>query len=198
MNPVAAAQKMTAGEFFEWVQRPENEGQRWELVRGEVVEMSRPGERHGLVCGNIVFVLGLYVRQRHKGYALSNDPGVLLERDPDTVRGPDVVSFDRNKEYAELNPKWIEDTPALAVEVLSPNDKLGKVVKRVGEFLRSGIRLVWVVDPEAKDVAVYSLSRPVYSVEERQELTGDDVLPDFRCRVADFFFTTTEDKAASA
>jgi Uma2 family endonuclease len=187
MNPVTTAQKMTAEEFFEWVQRPENEGKHWELVRGEVVEMSRPGERHGYVCLKIGALLLLYAERQGKGYPAGNDPGVLLERDPDTVRGPDIVFFDKPKEYEELNPKFIEDAPILAVEVLSPNDRPGKVNARISEFLASGITMVWVVDPEAKDVIVCRAGRPHVTLQSHQELSGDDVLPGFSCRVGDFF-----------
>jgi len=192
MNPVATAQKMTADEFAEWVLRPENEGKLWELVRGEVVEMSRAGERHGFVCANVSVLLTLYARQRGNGYPLSNDPGMILDRDPDTVRGPDVVFFENSKRYDELHPKWIEEMPALAVEVLSPNDRPGKVNSRVNEFLRSAVRMVWVVDPESRDVMVHRPGRPPITLEGNEELTGDDVLPGFRCRVSDFFFMPGE------
>jgi Uma2 family endonuclease len=192
MSTATTKKLLTAEEFAEWVQRPENQPRHFELVRGEVVEMSRPGERHGLVCLNIGTTLNLYARQRRKGYALSNDPGVLLERDPDTVRGPDVAYFEKGKKYGELNPKFREDLPTLAVEVLSPTDRIGKVTRRVAEFHKAGIPLVWVVDPEGRDVTVYRAGRAAYAVEQGQELTGDDVLPDFRSPVADFFLINEE------
>src|SRR5262249_21445622 len=122
----------------------------------------------------------------------TNDPGVLLERNPDTLRGPDVVFFRENRKYSELNPKFVESVPALVVEVLSPNDRLGKLTRRINEFLRAGIGLVWVVDPEARDVTVYRHGQGPRVVEEGQELTGEDILPEFRCAVADFFFMMGE------
>jgi Uma2 family endonuclease len=197
MTTVTTKKLMTAEEFADWVQRPENQPRHFELVRGEVVEMSRPGERHCLICLNIGTTLNLYARQRRKGYALSNDPGILLERDPDTVRGPDVVYFEKGKKYGDLNPKFCEGVPTLAVEVLSPNDRIGKVTRRVAEFHKAGIPLVWVVDPEACDVTVYRTGRDAYAVEQNQELTGDDVLPDFRCPVADFFLINDESVEAA-
>src|SRR5262245_23805855 len=113
------AKLMTADEFYDWVLRPENEAKQFELVRGEVVEMSRPGELHGFVCLRVGSALDQYTEQRQQGYALSNDTGVILERDPDTVRGPDIVYFEQSKPYDDLNPKWMEQVPTLAVEVLS-------------------------------------------------------------------------------
>jgi Uma2 family endonuclease len=78
---------MTAVDCFTWLHRPENQGKQFELVRGEVVEVPRPGERHCLVCGNVTGVLGNYLRQRRRGRVLPNNAGIILARDPDTVRG---------------------------------------------------------------------------------------------------------------
>jgi Uma2 family endonuclease len=194
MSTETAAQKklMTADEFYDWVLRPENQGRHFELVRGEVVEMSRPGELHGVICANVAWVLNNYVRQRRRGRVLSNDPGIILEKDPDTVRGPDVAFFDDTRPYDQLNPKWAEGVPVLAVEVLSPNDRIGKVTRRINEFLRAGTRLVWLVDPDARDVTVYRPGQSPQAFEANQELTGEDVLPDFRCPVAEFFFVAGE------
>jgi Uma2 family endonuclease len=179
---------MTADEFFEWVNRPVNEGKHFELVRGEVVEMPRPGERHCHVCGNVTWVLNNYVRQRRQGRVLSNDAGIILARDPDTVRGPDVVLFPDVLPYDQLNPKWAEGVPTLAVEVISPNDRIGKVTRRITEMLRAGIRLIWLIDPETRDVTVFRQGQDPQVFDATQELTGDDILPEFRCPVAELFF----------
>jgi Uma2 family endonuclease len=192
MSTETTTKLMTAEEFFDWVHRPENQAKHFELVRGEVVEMSRPGERHCLICLNAGTTLNLYARRRRKGYALSNDPGVIVERDPDTVRGPDVAYFEKGKPYAEMNPKFTEGVPTLAIEVLSPNDRIGKVTRRVGELLKAGVQLVWVIDPEACDITVYRQGKDAYAVGMGQEITGDDVLPDFRCPVAEFFLSPEE------
>ena len=91
------SQLMTAEEFFDWVHRPENRDRRFELDEGEVVEMSRPGERHGTVCANVAWILGSYIRQVKKGNVVANDTGIILQRDPDSVKGPDVASMFRRK-----------------------------------------------------------------------------------------------------
>ena len=197
-NAQTATKLMTAEEFFEWCQRPENEARHFELDRGEVVEMCRPGERHGFVCGRVSFFLNLYAMQRNKGYALTNDSGAILERDPDTVKGPDIVFFDQTKPYAELNPKMMENVPTLAVEILSPNDRLRKVLARAQQFLRSGIRMVWLVDPEACDITVLRAGTESQGFEKHQELICEDVLPGFRCRVSDIFLVPGEVSPAPA
>src|SRR5437764_2350822 len=93
MSTISVRQRMNAEEFFDWCNRPENRDRHFELERGEVVEMSRPGERPGFVCLNVGAILRNYAYQRRKGYACSNDTGLIVERTPATFRGPDVVYY---------------------------------------------------------------------------------------------------------
>jgi Uma2 family endonuclease len=188
---------MTANEFYDWANRPENRDKYCELERGEIVEMSRPGKRHGLICANGVGILRNYTVQRKKGYVCSNDTGIVVERDPDTVRGPDIMLFEDATRLDEVDQKYGELPPLLSVEVLSPNDTPGKVMRRVREQLRFGTKLVWVVDPEARNITVHGPGKEPLVFEETEELTGDDVLPDFRCRVAEFFELPGEQRAAT-
>jgi Uma2 family endonuclease len=188
MSTESTVKLMTAEEFGEWVHRLENANRWFELERGEVIELPPPSKRHGAVCGNVNYVLGAYVRHQRKGYVTCNDSGVILERDPDTVRGPDVALYENATKFEDIHPQYGEVPPRLAVEVLSPNDRVGRVMRKITDYLRSGVGLVWLVDPEARNVTVYRPDKQPYVVEENQELTGEDVLPDLRCRVADFFF----------
>ncbi len=182
-----ATKPMTAEQFYEFSHRPENRDHVFELERGEVVEMSRAGKRHGLVCLNVGGILRNFATARKKGYACSNDTGVIVEREPDTVRGPDISFYEDTSVFEEVEEKYGDTPPLLTVEVLSPNDSMGKVNRRIKEQLVFGIKVVWLVDSEARNVTVYRAGRDHYVVEENEELTGDDVLPDFRCKVADFF-----------
>jgi Uma2 family endonuclease len=75
----------------------------------------------------------------------------------------------------------------LAVEVLSPNDRDDEVEEKVQLWLAAGSQLVWVVDPEARIVVVYRPGAEPITLREDQEIDGGDVIPGFRCRVADFF-----------
>src|SRR5436190_23708567 len=85
---------LTAEEFYDWVNRPGNRGRVCGLERGRIIEMSRPGKKHGMICANVAGILRNYVIQRKKGYVCANDTGVVVARDPDTVRGPDVLLFE--------------------------------------------------------------------------------------------------------
>lgn len=187
MSTVTSKDLMTAETFFAWVNLPENRDLHVELERGEIVEMPPPGEYHGFVCGNIARLLGNYAAERGSGYVCSNDAGLIVERDPDTVRGPDVTFYDDAQTADDMERQFAIDPPLLAVEVQSPDDRVNRTVLRISQMLQLGVRLIWVVDPETRDVSVYRSGEDPYLAQESHELTGEDVLPDFRCRVADFF-----------
>jgi Uma2 family endonuclease len=186
--------KMTADEFYEFVNRPENDARWFELVRGEVIELSRPTRPHGVICANVTRILANYTFAKHYGYVCSNDTGVVLERDPDTVRGPDVALFDDVQRMEDLPERWGDTQPRLAVEVLSPNDRADYINRKITDYLENNVDLVWVLDPEARTVTVYRKNVGPKVLHEKDRLTGDDVLPGFRCKVADFFATPTRPK----
>ena len=144
MTPVAttpppSTRRMTASEFFDWVHRPENRNRFFELDRGEVVEMPPPGKYHGFVCGNVAWILGDFARQRRKGYVCTNDAGVLVERDPDTVRGPDVTFYEDAQTIDDMDRQYAARPPLLAVEVLSPNDRINRTIRRITQMLHGGV-----------------------------------------------------------
>jgi Uma2 family endonuclease len=185
---------MNAEQFFDWCNRPENRDRHFELERGQVVERPLSGERHGFVCASVGAVLANSTFERRKGYVCCNDTGLILERDPDTVRGPDVVLYNQAQRYDDLNPRYADHPPTLAVEVLSPNDKWGKVTRRITQFLGRGIPVVWLVDPEGRSVTVYRPNQLPQVFEGSDELVGDPEVPGFRCRVAEFFYLPGEEE----
>ncbi|MEI7683463.1 MAG: Uma2 family endonuclease [Planctomycetota bacterium] len=178
---------MTADEFFDFAHRPDNEGKFLELERGEVVVMPPAGKYHGFVCLNVGSILREFGKKRKKGYACSNDAGVIVERNPDTVRGPDISFFEDDQQPKTMERQYSTTTPKLVVEILSPHDQPGKLLRRIKQYLSRGIELVWVVDPENRFVSVYRPGREYQIISESEEITGEDVLPDLRCAVAEFF-----------
>jgi Uma2 family endonuclease len=188
-DPAVTAPKklMTVDEYWEFVNRPENENRWFELRKGEVVEMPRPTRRHGTVTNNIGRILGNYSFQVGRGYVVGNDSGVILEEDPGSVVGPDVAYFTDATTFDEIHPKWGEEVPVLAVEVRSPNDKPNSLIAKVRDYLNNGVKLVWLADYEDRTVSVFRPNRTPDVLTERQEITGGEELPGFACRVEDFF-----------
>lgn len=174
---------ITAEEFAAMPQPAD--GTRQELVRGKVIQMPPVQGRHGFVASKIDRKVGNFVDDRKLGWVVV-ESGVILRRDPDTVRGPDVsfYSIDRHPEPPD---RYFEIPPDLAVEVLSPDDRRSKVREKIREYISQGVKLVWLVDPEAKTVTVYRGSLRGSEFDESEILDGGDILPGFTCPIADFF-----------
>lgn len=178
---------MTAEEFFEWANRPEQHDRNFELVNGKVVIMPSPGELHGVICWLVSHILGAYLLKRGAGYLTTNDTGLILRRNPDTVRGPDIMLFLKNRSVDSLSAGHVETMPALVVEVRSPTDRDSKILRRVKQYLDSGVQMVWVVDPEDRVVTSYR-PREFPKVHDNGDiLTGNGVLPEFQCTVSELF-----------
>jgi Uma2 family endonuclease len=181
-----ARKLMTVEEFSAFVHRPENRDRWFELVRGEVIELPPPKRLHGSVCGNVGGWLYVYKRDVGWGDVTVNDAGLVLEHDPDTVRGPDVAFYGETQTEEEVGG-YSHTPPLLAVKVLSPDDKANQVARKIADFLANGVQLVWVVDPQDRTVVVHRQGQLPKVLCVADEITGEDVLPGFRCAVADFF-----------
>jgi Uma2 family endonuclease len=118
---------------------------------------------------------------------MCNDPGLLLGRDPDTVRAPDLAYYRENVRLEEISPGLAKRLPDLVMEVLSPSDRLGMVMRKVQQYLRAGIAMVWVVDGESRNVTVYRAGREPRVLEQNEVLDGEEVLPGFTCPVSELF-----------
>jgi Uma2 family endonuclease len=175
---------MTADEFLVMP----DDGLLHELIRGEVVTMSLPGGEHGEVAGEIFWQITNHVKTARLGKTYAAETGFIIERDPDTVRGPDVA-FVRAERLPEITDpaKYVPFAPDLAVEVLSPNDRPDEVEAKVQEWLAAGSMAVWTVDPGKKTVTVHRPGADPITLTEDQDLDGGEILPGFVCRIALFF-----------
>ena len=165
-----------------------SEGVRGELIRGVLCETMPSGQRHGKIVTRLVIRLGNYVEPRGLGTLVASDSGVWLENDPDTVREPDVAftSVDRLPLGEELDG-YAEVVPDLVIEVASPSNSRREVHDKARMWLSHGVRLVWVVHPDARTVDVHRADEIVSTVGEDDALDGLDVLPGFTCPLSEVF-----------
>lgn len=175
---------ITAEELYEM----SSDSFRYELVKGELVEMGLTGGMHGMVVANVTTVLSQFVRVQQLGRVFAGDTGFILTHDPDTVRGADVA-FVRKERIPEggLPEGFVPFEPDLAVEVVSPNDRWIDVQQKLELYLNSGTKMVWLIDIERKRVHIYRSLTDLRILTEADTLTGEDVLPGFSCPVAELF-----------
>jgi len=154
---------------------------RAELVAGRVIEMTPPGARHGVVVTRVARLLDEYVERLGLGF-VPTEAGFVLSRDPATVRAPDVAVVLQERAADLLPARFFSGAPALAVEVLSPDDRPGEVLAKVVDYLKAGSGAVWVVDPDSETVTVHTRAGALrYGPEEA--VAGDPVLPGLRIAV---------------
>jgi len=160
-----------------------------ELVRGRVIEMNMPFPRHGEICSNVVHLLRLFLDNNPLGRVVSNDSGVITERDPDSVRGPDVAYYSYNLIPRGRLPqrRYLDVVPELVFEVRSPGDRWPAILTKVVEFLNAGVQIVCILDEQTEICSVYRTEDRPHELAADQDFTLPDILGDFRVPVRCFF-----------
>jgi Uma2 family endonuclease len=116
----------------------------------------------------------------------------FLPNSPNTVRKPDVLFVRKSRIPADWQSQaYLRIAPDLLAEVISPNDLAYDVDEKVLEYLRAGVRLVWVINPETRTVRVHRADGSFAWLSEGDTLSGEDILPGFSCPVRELFPTTS-------
>ena len=182
---MVATALLTADDLF---RLPDDGFHRYELVKGELVTMAPPGFGHGGTAFRIARHAGNAVERLALGGEVVVEAGFMLQRDPDTVRGPDVAYVSAQRLPArDQRARYFEGAPDLAVEVVSPNDTVADVLEKVQEYLAAGTRLVWVAEERTRTVTVYRPNGSAQVLHESETLSGEEVLPGFTLAVRDIF-----------
>ncbi len=172
----------------EYARLPEEQDRPSELVRGVIVRMNPPRFRHGELSSNFAGLLRDYVRPRKLGRVVTNDSGVITERDPDTVRGPDVAYFSYARLSREVEVELYPPVlPELAVEVRSPSDRWAEVHRKVAEYLAAGVLVVCVVDDDSRTISLFYGDKPLATLHTGDQLTLPEIFSGFSVAVADVF-----------
>lgn len=172
---------------------PEAEPEHFEVIDGQIVEIPYMSRYAVRVANRLKRAVDRYLDQNDIG-----ETGIeLLFHIPQ----PDDLGRNRRPDWAFVSyeqwPKDRPDTfrgnawevvPAITAEVVSPTDSADDLTAKVREYLRSGVRLVWVVYPLAREVHAYSPgANTVRAYCATDELDAGDILPRFRTKVPDLF-----------
>ncbi|ROP43268.1 Uma2 family endonuclease [Pseudokineococcus lusitanus] len=152
------------------------DGQRVERVEGVLTAMTPAGARNGRTAARLLLRIGAHAEATSAGEVLAAETGFLLAERPDTVRAPDVA-FVAAERVAGLDVAGFSPVvPDLVAEVVSPGDRSSEVTQKALAWVDAGVRLVWVVDPQARTVVVHD-GAVVRVLRGDDVLDGGEVLP---------------------
>ena len=155
---------------------------RCELVAGELRAMTPAWKAHGRIVTRISKSLQVYVEGRRVGGVSSGESGFLVARDPDTVRVPDVAVLSADQ-AADDSPGYYSSAPVLAIEVVSPSDRVQDVEEKAAMWLEAGAEEVWVVWPNTRTISRRRPGGEQVTLREQDTLESPELLPGFTCPV---------------
>jgi Uma2 family endonuclease len=166
------------------------DGGHYELIDGELRERN-VGALSNLIALRVGRILGNHCDPHDLGWLFAAEHGYqCFPWKPRRVRRADVTFIRRERYPLEEIERdgFTTIAPDLAVEVVSPNDLASKdVEEKVEDYVRAGVSLVWVIYPATRTAYVIRGDGTGYRLRSEDDLTGEDVIPGFRCRVADLF-----------
>ncbi len=166
---------------------PDNGG-RNELVDGELRTMSPAGGEHGGIIMHFGGRVATFVEDHDLGVMMSSQTGFVIKGDAETVRCPDFAFVATSRIPPTGVPKgfW-QIVPDLACEVVSPSDTLFEVEEKIQQYLQSGVRLVWLINPKQRTVTLYRPGPIIHVLTSNDSISGEEVIPSFSYPVKKIF-----------
>jgi len=159
--------------------------QLYELVGGRLVEKqmsSLASETAGIVTAHLV----TFVRPIGLGKIYPEQSFQCFPDDPDLIRRPDIAFIAVDRLAGVLEEGHVPIAPDLAIEVVSPNDKIYELDEKLANYRAASVKLVWVINPKSRTLRIHRLDRTVTELVEPDVLSGEAVLPGFSILVKDF------------
>ena len=169
------------------IQMPDD-GHRYELIRGELIQMSPAGRTHGRIAARIIARLDAFVESHNLGEVHASETGFILSTDPDTVRAPDASFVSRARTEAIGDTEgYFPGPPDLAIEIISPGDTYSEVESKALDWLAAGTHMVIVLDPKKKTATVYRSQNDIAILTEDQTFDGGTVVPGWTVSLRELF-----------
>ena len=164
-----------------------DDGQRHELIEGVLTTMASPGGEHGNIAAWLVLELGAYVRSKKLGKVMV-ETGFIVRRNPDVVLSPDAayISYERLP-GGKLPKGFINGTPELVAEIISPDDLYTEVAEKVAKWLTAGTLMVLVINPRHRTVTVHRPTSTSTPLTEDDQIDGAEVVPGWIMSVRSLF-----------
>lgn len=177
-------------EFEQYIELPENNERRFELIDGELVEKV-PTELHGIIVARIVARIVIYLQQHGLEERVAVEPRHKMPKEKRNSYIPDLAYTSPERALPIVEKGAVPQMPDLAVEIKSPDDQVHLMRKKAAYYLANGSRMVWLVFPEQRLVEVYQPDMDVLLLVDHagrhDEIDGGDVLPGFKLAVKEIF-----------
>lgn len=173
--------------YEDWLRLP-SDGYRYEILNGELHMTPPPSLKHQHVVTKLSRRMGAFIEERGLGWLWVSPVGVRLPNQPVPVQ-PDVV-FVRAERRDVIGDDYVEGTPDLVVEVLSPSNWLYDRREKLRAYQEAGVPEYWIVDCRARTVEVRVLEEGRYTLQAEfrsGEAARSQVLAGFQVVVDDLF-----------
>jgi Uma2 family endonuclease len=177
--------RMTYSEFEQFIAAPENRDRKFELINGEIVEVS-PTEFHASIVARITLRIGLFVEQHQSG-RIGVEPRHKMPGDDHNAYIPDFAFTSSESALPIVKRGAVPQMPDLAVEVKSPDDNNLALREKAAYYIANGSRMVWLVYPDYELVEIYQPDADVQVLNAKDTIDGGAVLPGFTLAVRDIF-----------
>lgn len=163
------------------------DGHRYELVNGDLVDMGNSGMEHGGIGSFLGGLLAIYVRQHKLGIVCDSSTAFTLNNG--NKRSPDISFVSKARLIGLKRPPrgFFQGAPDLAVEILSPSNTIDEIHAKIVEYFEDATQLVWVIHPDEKYVLVYHRPEPDRFLRPQDVLGGETIVPGFTVPVAELF-----------
>jgi Uma2 family endonuclease len=153
------------------------QGQRWELVRGELKQMTPTGGLHGAYTMNLSAYVTIWVQEHRLGRCFGAETGFRVAENPVTILAPDFAFIARDRVPNPIPTGFVPVVPDLILETRSPYDRSAEVAAKIALWLQVGVRLVWEFDPRRRILTVYEADHEPRELGMADTLEGGEVLP---------------------
>lgn len=185
----AAAQYIPLQKTFtyqDYLKLPED-GNRYEVIEGELVMVAAPYSFHQYVSQNIEFELRIFLKSNELGQYYHAPIDVVLS--DTTIVQPDIIFISRDN-MKILTEKNITGSPDLVIEIISPSTAYYDLIEKKEIYERHGVREYWLVDPKKQWVEVYQNVNQKFELLQRADKEGtvqSQVLGGFAISLATIF-----------
>lgn len=160
-------------------------GERYELIKGELIQMSPVGGNQGNASLELATLVNAFLRANRIGRGFTSETGFLVA--PETVLAPDLGIILHPRVPRPIPDGWIPVIPDLVLETRAPGVSEREVRERMQLWLSFGVKVAWDLDPKRRQLTIYQPELPSRLIQESDSLTCEELLPGFVLPMRDVF-----------